>query len=336
MNKRDFLKASGLLGAASLLRAGNLTAGIRESADGNDTCVLIPQETAGPFPLDLTENTNFFRQDVREDRAGVQFNVRLKIIGNQNCFPMENVRVNIWHCDKDGNYSGYDNSMNPGQAGLTYLRGYQFTDVNGEVEFITIFPGWYQGRICHIHFQVYVSSQYSAISQLSFDIDTKNAIYAAHSDIYTKGADPMTFSQDNIFSDGYQYQLATLTPNSETGGYDTYLEVTVQGNGVLGTGHIEKQNAKQFSLGQNFPNPHKGATVIPYSIRNKSDVSIELFSLDGKKAHVVHLGSQAAGDYNYNVDLNSLGLPVSNYVYQIIVNNSDGIFRDCKMMSLSK
>ena len=60
---------------------------------------------------------------------------------------MQNVRVNIWHCDKDGLYSGYNT-----ETSLTYLRGYQFTDANGEVEFITIFPGLYTGRTCHIHF----------------------------------------------------------------------------------------------------------------------------------------------------------------------------------------
>ena len=76
---------------------------------------------------------------------------------------MPNVRVNIWHCDKDGNYSGYQS-----QQGLTYLRGYQMADANGEVEFITVFPGWYNGRTCHIHFQVYVSETYAAIFTIDF------------------------------------------------------------------------------------------------------------------------------------------------------------------------
>lgn len=49
------------------------------------------------------------------------------------------------------------------------MRGYQYTDVNGEVEFLTVFPGWYNGRVCHIHFQVFVSSAYSVVSQLGFN-----------------------------------------------------------------------------------------------------------------------------------------------------------------------
>ncbi|MBK7874059.1 MAG: protocatechuate dioxygenase [Saprospiraceae bacterium] len=194
MKRKDFLKTIGLAtGAASILPLRN-TLGNTPNA-----CTLIPTETAGPFPLDLTANTAFFRQDVRESKTGVQLNLKMKIIGASNCEPMRNVRVNIWHCDKDGLYSGYSQSNNAGQAGLTYLRGYQMTDANGEVNFITIFPGWYTGRICHIHFQVYVSSSYSAISQMTFDIATKNAIYAANPTLYTKGADPLNYNNDNIF-----------------------------------------------------------------------------------------------------------------------------------------
>src|SRR5262249_22813469 len=152
-------------------------------------------------------NTFYFRQDIRETQQGVQFNLKLKIFGIGNCLPMPNLRVNIWHCSNVGLYSGYDQPGNVGQAGLTYLRGYQFTDANGEVEFITIFPGWYNGRICHIHFQVYVSSSYAAISQMTFDIPAKNAIYAANPTLYPNGADPTNYSADNVFSDGYSYQI---------------------------------------------------------------------------------------------------------------------------------
>lgn len=80
--------------------------------------------------------------------------------------------MNIWHCDKDGLYSGYSQNNNQGQAGLTYLRGYQMTDASGNVEFVTIFPGC-RWRICHIHFQVYVSSVYAAISQSAFPLAEK-------------------------------------------------------------------------------------------------------------------------------------------------------------------
>jgi protocatechuate 3,4-dioxygenase beta subunit len=37
---------------------------------------------------------------------------------------------------------------------LTFLRGIQFTDDQGRVEFATVFPGFYMGRTNHIHFKV--------------------------------------------------------------------------------------------------------------------------------------------------------------------------------------
>lgn len=335
MERKDFLKGMGLAGLATVLPlpAEKLKPFARRTLGGGPACTLIPSETAGPFPLDLTANPTFFRQDVRETKTGVQLNIKLKIIGSANCEPMPNVRVNIWHCDKDGLYSGYSQPNNQGQAGLTYLRGYQMTNANGEVEFISIFPGWYTGRICHIHFQIYVSSMYQAISQLTFPIPEKNALYAAHSDLYTKGTDPLSYNQDNIFSDGYSFQLATLTPNATTGGYDTYLEVTVQGSGTTGYAALEPETGGQFKLGQNFPNPYAGKTTIPFVLNNRAEVQIDLFDLAGKKVATIPGGDMLAGVQAIEVDPKSLGIPTGHYIYQVQVINKEGTFRQCKMMT---
>lgn len=331
-NRRDFIRMTGLLGAASLIPGGKMLVKAAPP-DETDDCVLIPSETAGPFTLDLTENPFYFRQDIREDRTGVQLNMKLKILGLENCGPMPNVRVNIWHCDKDGLYSGYDTIGNPGQQGLTYLRGWQMTDAFGNCEFITILPGWYPGRVCHIHFQVYVSSLYAAISQLTFDVETKNAIYLAYPELYTKGIDPVLPENDNVFEDGYAYQLSPLTPNPETGGYAGFLEVTVQGSGTLGVGHLEKETAKQFILGQNFPNPYLNETVIPLTLKKDSQIKLELWDLSGKKRATIDKGELPAGRHEITVDPGIIGLGVQNYIYQIEARNPGGTFRQCMMMT---
>jgi len=333
MNRKDFLKGLGLAGAASVLPAGIALNRLKADNEPPSSCVLIPTETEGPFPLDLSANTAFFRQDIREDKTGIQLNLRLKIIGQDNCYPMSNVRVNIWHCDKDGLYSGYSLNNNPGQAGKTYLRGYQITDANGEVEFITILPGWYQGRVCHIHFQVYVSSSYSVISQLTFDPAIKNAIYAANSGLYTKGSDPLTIDKDDIFADGYAYQLATLTQDTATGGYESYLEVTVKGSGSLSTGYIEKQNEKVFALGQNFPNPYNSSTTIPFTLKTAADVRLDLYDLMGRKVATIDKADLNSGEHRVDIDVEKLGLAPGNYVYQINVRTASGTYTDHKMMT---
>ena len=332
MRRKDFLRGFGLAGVGAVLPVRGMTAS-RSTLSGPmpPNCTLIPSETAGPFPLDLTENQTFFRQDVREDRTGTRHDLKLKIIGEDNCLPMPNVRVNIWHCDKDGNYSGYGT-----QTGLTYLRGYQWTDANGECEFITVFPGWYPGRICHIHFQVWVSSVYAAISQLTYPIAEKQAIYAANAGEYTKGADPLSFNQDGIFADGYAYQLASLAdePDPETGSYTSYLEITVKGSGIsTGLAYAEPETGGQFKLYQNFPNPYLHQTTIPFDMIHSGDAFLELWDLSGKKLTELSLKGLSPGSYKFHVDPLRLGIPMTNYVYQLRVENASGIFRQAKMMT---
>lgn len=334
MQRKTFLRTLGLGGVAAAFPMSGTLANTVRTFKQPPACTLIPSETEGPFPLDLTANTYYFRKDIRENKTGTPLTVKMKIFGLDNCLPMPNVRVNIWHCDKDGLYSGYNGQGNAGQTGLTYLRGYQITDANGEVEFTTIFPGWYTGRIAHIHFQVFVSSAYRAISQMTFDIDTKNALYAANPTAYTKGADPLSFAQDNIFSDGVTAQLATLTRNEATGGYTTYLEVSVNGKGTVGVGHIEKENAKHFVLGQNFPNPCVGTTRIPLEMKQKGEVTLDLWDFSGKKVATVFAGELPTGAHQLDIDLSALGLPLTNYAYQLEVRNADGLFQDCKVLTV--
>lgn len=327
MKRKDFLKGIGLAGVATVVPAPAFPSrSILKSPPPE--CVLIPSETEGPFPLDLNENQVFFRQDVTEDRAGVRHDVKMKIIGFENCLPMQNVRVNIWHCDAIGRYSGYGT-----EKGDTYSRGYQFTDANGEVNFITIFPGWYNGRTAHIHFQVYVSSVYKAVSQLAYPDGPKNQIYLDNPSIYTKGVDPRDVDEDGIFSDGYALQLATLTLNPVTGGYDSYLEVTIQGSGITSLAKAEPETGGQFKLYQNQPNPYTDSTTIPFEMKFPGNAFIEIWNLAGKKIAEIEHPGLAVGKYEVDINPLTLGIPVSNYVYQLRVENATGTFRQAKMMT---
>lgn len=71
MDKREFLKTTGLLGVASLIPFGKSLAKVsNESA--SSSCTLIPTETAGPFPLDLTATLFIFaRMSARPKREFV-------------------------------------------------------------------------------------------------------------------------------------------------------------------------------------------------------------------------------------------------------------------------
>lgn len=339
MKRNEFLKGVGIIGVGAMLPINKAAAAAGgDTAQKSTACTLIPSETEGPFPLDLTTNNSatYFRQDIREGKAGVTTYVKMKIIGKDNCLPMQNMRVNIWHCDKDGIYSGYNNSMNPGDVNATFLRGYQMTDAYGMVNFTTIFPGWYQGRVTHIHFQVYVSSIYKAVSQTTIDPAVKNAVYTKHSSIYTKGTDPQDITKDNIFSDGYSTQLGTLTENSD-GTYTWYFEVTINGSGTsTGIRNYEGETGGHFSMGQNFPNPHSGFTTIPFTLNTASEVQMDIYDLSARKVASISKGSLSPGDYKIPVDFGALGIASGSYLYQIQASNSQGVFRQVKMMTAAR
>ncbi|MEO6132488.1 MAG: T9SS type A sorting domain-containing protein [Saprospiraceae bacterium] len=339
MNKRrDFLRISGLAGAASLIPFTK-SASAKSCAVVGGGCTLIPSETAGPYPLDLHNNPAMFRTDIRETQEGVVLNQKIKIIGDENCLPIPNCRVDVWHCNAHGYYSGYTTNAHLGtqnHIGETFLRGIQMTDANGEVNFITIFPGWYPGRIVHIHFQIFISSVLQVTSQLTYPLAEKNALLTSNTPYTAYGADPQTFNTDGVFADGYALQLATLTPNTQTGGYDSYLEVTINGSGTTALQQMEPETGGQFKLLQNFPNPFNLETVVPFSIKENSDVKLELFDLSGKKVAIITRPGMSAGEQKIQVNLKNLNLPKANYLYQLEVENIYGAFRQCKMMTSIK
>jgi protocatechuate 3,4-dioxygenase beta subunit len=191
-------------------------------------CVLTPEETQGPYPLNLSANASYFRQDITEGKTGTPLKLKLTLlnVGNK-CTPVSNARVDIWHCDKDGVYSGY-NQPGANTVGQTFCRGIQLSDANGEVTFTTIYPGWYAGRITHIHFQVFLNNGLVATSQVAFPEVITQAVY--NTSLYlSKGQNTSvrSFAADNVFADGTTYQMCSIVTNSATGSYDAELTVGI-------------------------------------------------------------------------------------------------------------
>lgn len=123
------------------------------------------------------------------------------------CAPISGARVDVWHCDADGAYSGFQQAQ-----GETFCRGIQLTDDNGQVTFQTIYPGWYPGRITHIHFQVFFGDGQTATSQIAFPEDVTEAVYAVEP-YAARGQNTSVASveADMVFADGAEYQMASIT-----------------------------------------------------------------------------------------------------------------------------
>ncbi|MBB3220045.1 intradiol ring-cleavage dioxygenase [Pseudoduganella umbonata] len=215
----------------------------------SSSCSVIPEETGGPYPADGTNSNSggvvnvlaqsgVVRSDIRSSfggmsgtAAGVPLTIRLHIVNaNNSCAAASGFAVYLWHCDRDGNYSLYSS----GVTNQNYLRGVQEADANGDITFATIFPGCYAGRMPHVHFEVYATlakassaSNRIKTSQFAFPTDICNHVYATTGySASVRNLAQISFATDNIFSDGYSLQLATLTGNA-TDGYVATLTVAV-------------------------------------------------------------------------------------------------------------
>ncbi len=137
--------------------------------DDTSACTLTPEQTEGPYYFDVDS----IRTDITEDREGVPLRLAVRV-RDADCEPLPDAVVDIWHCDAEGVYSGFDSG-----EGETFLRGAQVTNADGIVQFKTIYPGWYQGRTVHIHAKVHLNKQTVLTTQLYFDDAVTEAVYGS-------------------------------------------------------------------------------------------------------------------------------------------------------------
>jgi protocatechuate 3,4-dioxygenase beta subunit len=210
-----------------------------------DCGVEMPDETAGPYPGDGSNGPNVLESSgvVREDITGsfgtsdtvadgVPLTFTLNLLDNANgCRPLAGAAVYAWHCDRDGRYSLYDSGL----ENENFLRGVQEADENGQVTFTSIFPGAYNGRWPHIHFEVFESlsnttsaGQVLKVSQIAMTEAACKTVYSSAGYETSRGNFPnTTLASDNVFGDdGGVYQLATMS-GSVGKGYAASLNVTI-------------------------------------------------------------------------------------------------------------
>jgi protocatechuate 3,4-dioxygenase beta subunit len=179
VSRRRVLAVGGLsaaavgLGTAGLGRARSAlatseTAGVTSATSAASVCVLSPEVTEGPYYL----ADSLIRRDITEGKAGLQLILDVQVVDTtSDCKPLDDVAVEIWHCDAWGYYSGYTDKSPGGEVPPydnvgdpnTNLRGYQITNPNGRVRFQTIVPGWYSPRVTHIHCKVHTGGSIEKI-----------------------------------------------------------------------------------------------------------------------------------------------------------------------------
>lgn len=213
-------------------------------------CIADPGETAGPYPGDgsnrssgntsnILSESGVVRSDIRASFGtstnaadGVPLTLRIKIgDARQDCAALPGYAIYIWHCTNDGRYSLYT------APDENYLRGVQVADAEGYATFTTIFPGCYDGRWPHIHFEVYPSLDVATdhknavlTSQFALPADVCKQVYDAVPgyEASISNLSRISIERDNVFRDNSDDEVAMMTPavsGNPTDGYTA--DVTV-------------------------------------------------------------------------------------------------------------
>ncbi len=195
MSSSKFSRPKSVVDRRAVLKTGFLSSsllalGVSNGAMADTTCRLPDEDDRSASPTaSTTEGPYYFdpklvRADITEGLAGVPLDILFTVrdLGGK---PLPTARVDVWHCDAQGLYSGYaqqgdDRSLN--MQGKTFLRGTLYTDDNGQVRFYSIYPGWYHGRTTHIHFKVITGERTNLTSQFFLPDSLSEFLYTNLSD----------------------------------------------------------------------------------------------------------------------------------------------------------
>ena len=249
---RQRLRRRGVLGLFGVGAAALVVSHPALALAADALCIADPAETAGPYPGDgsntapggtsnvLTES-GVVRSDIRSSfgvstntAAGLPLTLRIKIgdVG-QGCAALPGYALYLWHCTTDGKYSLYT------VPDENYLRGVQVADAEGYVTFKTIFPGCYDGRWPHMHFEIYPSLDVATdhrnavlTSQFAFPTEICREVYAsvAGYEASVSNFERISIASDNVFRDNSDEQITMMTPmltGNTTDGYSADVTVAI-------------------------------------------------------------------------------------------------------------
>jgi len=182
----------------------------RASAQTPGQCVLTPEAGEGPFYLD----PNLVRSDMTSGQPGAPLSLALQVVRAGDCATLADARVDVWHADALGLYSGYAEQSGVGgvsteaAAGQQYLRGTQFTDADGRVRFRTVYPSWYGGRTPHVHFKVFLGGSEVVASQVFFPDEVNEDVFTTRDPYREHVAKRKAFNHNDPFPDGITSEVA--------------------------------------------------------------------------------------------------------------------------------
>ena len=233
LTRREALAILGT-GGAALIGSPAAAAGAAAAPFRLPNCVVRPQQTEGPYFLDVELDRSDVRSDPTDgsvcEGAPLSLTFEVSRIDAQGCRPLEGAVVDIWQCDAAGIYSGVRDFQGLfDTTGKQFLRGHRLTSSDGIARFTTIYPGWYPGRSVHIHFKIRTDptsdSGHEFTSQVYFDESLTDRVFAEHPYAMHEG-DRRRNEQDGIFRNG-GHQLM-LDVREGAGGLEARFDIGLQ------------------------------------------------------------------------------------------------------------
>jgi protocatechuate 3,4-dioxygenase beta subunit len=202
--------------AAVTVTVTGSTAACTETLEGEEGPYFVDDSASGYMRSNILSNL-----DGSSTQTGVPFTMTVYVYDEENaCAAMQGVQVDIWHCNASGIYSAESSESTSSQS---WLRGYQITDANGMVQFVTVIPGWYSGRTTHIHMRLrstYDSTSNSGTNtmQVFFDQTLVDTLATSVSPYKSEGVNPTTNASDRVYSQQEEgTTLLTLTGDNTSG-----------------------------------------------------------------------------------------------------------------------
>ncbi|MGD9900326.1 MAG: FlgD immunoglobulin-like domain containing protein, partial [Calditrichaceae bacterium] len=174
----------------------------------------------------------------------------------------------------------------------------------------------------------------SEINNLGFNIYRSVSMNHADqmSDAFAKintkiipGAGTSSYSHDYQFEDKniesartYWYYLEDISISGEITLHDT-LRVT---RAII---------PQKFTLSQNYPNPFNGITTIEFTLSEKLNLNLDIYSSSGEKIRTLTKDTHEPGNYSYDWNgVNSDGHSVASGVYYVRLSTPSGQAADVK------
>jgi len=281
-------------------------------------CVARPQQTEGPYFRDeMLERT-----DIRTDPGtgnqseGIPLEIEFHVSKGEgdDCVPLAEALVDLWQCDALGRYSDVLDS-NFDTRGQKFLRGYQITNSEGIAKFLTIYPGWYQGRAVHLHFKIRTSpgsdEGYEFTSQIYFNDSISDEVFL-NEPYSSKGQQRVKNGNDGIFRSGGENLLIDLSQSE--GKYKGIFNISLQ---IAPTNVGEKLDIKpdEYNLSQNYPNPFNNSTAISFTIPASGYLTLKIYNSFGAEVSTLINSNFHPGNYTVNWD--AADMPSGIYYYRL-------------------